>query len=149
MFCERCDLLTRRLAYESADRPGAELFSGSCMWADEVCREWCHRCMEETRLLFHARYCMTVGEPVSPEARSLWDQAEKEFPSWPIFLPERRSPEIAVEIRRLVEEMNEREFGPIEAMMRAEEGEPPDPALPRTPAPATGFRRFLRFFRGT
>lgn len=91
---------------------------------------------------------MTVGEPVRPEARALWDETEKAFPNWPIFLPERRSPEIAGEVRRLVEERNERELGPVEAMLRAEEGEPsgPAPAPERSPIPEPFYRRFLRFF---
>lgn len=148
MFCARCGPLTRRLAYNPADRPGTELFSGSCIWSDEFSREWCVACAQGTRLLFHARYCMTTGEPVGPETASLWDQTERDFPSWPIFRPERRSPEIAGEIRRLVEEMCEREFGPIEAMMLAEEAQPPAPAPQRPPAYARALRRFLRFLAG-
>jgi hypothetical protein len=148
MFCERCDPLIRRLAYNPAARPYAELMSGSCIWGDEISHGWCIRCMQGTRWLFHARYCMTVGEPIAPEALSLWDQAEGGFPNWPLLLPERRSPEIAVEVKRLVDEMIERELGPIEAMMNAEQAGLPNPSLQRALAATRGFRQFRRFLGG-
>ncbi len=32
LFCERCALLVRRLAYDPVAKPYAELMSGSCIW---------------------------------------------------------------------------------------------------------------------
>lgn len=147
MFCERCVPLTHCLSRDPTARPHPELMSGSCIWDDEICRRWCIRCMHRTRLLFHARYCMTVGDPIRPEAQSLWDQAAVEFPDWPIFLPERRSSGIAGEVRRLVDERNERELGALEAMMD-EENEPPDPSPRPDQDTATGLRWLLRIFGG-
>lgn len=147
MFCDKCAPWARSLVYDPNARFAAELLSGSCIWADEHTTEWCMDCVGRTRFLFHARYCMTVGEPVTPEAQALWDQAEREFPEWPFFRPERRSAAIADEVRRLVDEFTEAELGPMLALMEAEDALP-DPALQRTPAAATGFRRLLSFFGG-
>ena len=105
LFCERCALLANRLFYSPAARHHAELLSGSCIWDDETARGWCLRCIGLTRILFRARYCMTVGEPVQPDAQILWEQAEREYPNWPLFRPERRADPLADEVRRLVDEL--------------------------------------------
>jgi len=102
MFCERCSALTRSLTFDPAAEPRAELMSGSCMWADEIHRDWCIQCVWNTREVFHVRYQLTVGERVPPEAVAYFRQLEQEFPSWPLFRPERRSPDIAARIRRMV-----------------------------------------------
>jgi hypothetical protein len=102
MFCERCAPLTRQLIYDLAAEPHAELMSGSCMWPDEISGEWCIQCIWKAREWFHLRYQLTVGEPVPPEALHAWQQMEREYPNWPLFRLERRSPEIAEQVRRMV-----------------------------------------------
>ncbi len=102
MFCERCAILTRRLIYDPAAEPHAELMSGSCMWPDEISQEWCTPCIWKMREWFHLRYQLTVGEPVPPEALECWQQLEQEYPNWPLFRLERRSPEIAERVRQMV-----------------------------------------------
>ncbi len=147
MFCEQCATMTRRLSFDPSAGFGAELFTGSCIWNDECCPRWCIPCSDATRALFHARYCMTVGAPVSPEVQSLWEQTRTEFPDWPLFRPERRSAAIAGDVRRLVEEQLQAECGPILAMMEAE-GVRYDPKPLRPPSDQGPVRRFLRWFGG-
>src|SRR5262245_32074278 len=105
-FCDRCAPLARNLGYDPAATFHAEMMSGSCIWSDETCRGWCLRCASATRFLFRARYDMTVGEPVSPDVQDLWDRTAKQFPTWPLFRPERRAPGLATEVRRMVDAMN-------------------------------------------
>ncbi len=145
MFCERCSDLTRGMEHDPAAGLFAELLTGSCIWKDEICRQWCFPCQNRTRRLFHARYCMTVGEPVEPEHQSLWDQAERDFPNWPIFRPERRSSAIADQVRRLVEDNFEKCCGDaLESM-----GDEAADMRPHRPSAITiGFQRLLRFLRG-
>jgi hypothetical protein len=102
MFCKRCAALTRRLTFDPTAEPSAELLSGSCMWPDEFSREWCSECNGKTREVFHLRFRMTVGDSVSPEAVAYFLRLEQEFPGWPLFRPERRSPKIAEQVRRMV-----------------------------------------------
>jgi hypothetical protein len=118
MFCERCAPLTRRLIYDPAAEPHAELMSGSCMWPDEIYRGWCIQCIWKTREWFHLRYQLTVGEPVSVEALERWGQLEQEYPNWPLFRPERRSPELAEKVRRLVHRATRRACIELERMDR-------------------------------
>jgi hypothetical protein len=102
MFCERCAALTRRLSYDPAAQASAELLSGSCMWRDEIAPGWCSDCIGKTREVFHLRYQMTVGEPVPAEAVAVFLRLEQQFPRWPLFRPERRSPQIAKQVWRMV-----------------------------------------------
>src|SRR2546425_7453289 len=88
MFCERCSPMTRRLIYDPAAEPHAELMSGSCMWPDEISHDWCIECIWKSREWFHVRYQLTVGEPVTAEALERWGQLEHEFPNWPLFRPD-------------------------------------------------------------
>jgi hypothetical protein len=118
MFCERCAVLTRQLIYDPAAEPRAELMSGSCMWADEISREWCIQCIWKTRAWFHLRYQLTVGELVPPEAMERWGQLEQEYPNWPLFRPERRSPEIAERVWRMVHRATRRACIDLERMDR-------------------------------
>jgi hypothetical protein len=104
MFCVRCAPIARRLTYD----PFAELMSGSCIWPDEISREWCIPCKWNTREWFHLRYRITVGEPVSAGELERWQQMEQEYPNWPLFHPERRSSEIAERVRRMVHRANRR-----------------------------------------
>jgi hypothetical protein len=103
MFCERCTFLTRHLSYNPEAMPNVELLSGSCIWPDEVSRDWCTQCIWKTREWFHVRYQLTVGEPIPAKALKRWEQLEREYPNWPLFRPERRSPAIAEEVRREVQ----------------------------------------------
>lgn len=118
MFCERCAPLTRRLNYDPAAEPHAELMSGSCMWPDEISREWCTQCIWKTREWFHLRYQLTVGEPVPAEALERWRQFEREYPNWPLFRPERSSPDIAERVRRMVHRATRRTCIELERMDR-------------------------------
>lgn len=102
MFCEQCDPLTRTLTFDPGAEPRAELMSGSCIWADEMHPGWCVPCVWKTREFFHVRYQITVGEPVAPESEAYFRELEQQFPNWPLFRPERRSPEIAERVRRIV-----------------------------------------------
>lgn len=95
--------LTCTLTFDPAAVPRAELMSGSCMWTDETHRGWGIRCIWNTRELFHLRYQITVGEPVPPEAVASSHDLEQQFPNWPLFRPERRSPEIAEQVRCMVQ----------------------------------------------
>jgi len=118
LFCQRCALLTRRLTHDTAARSRAELLSGSCMWDDEISREWCIQCIWKTREVFRLRYCLTVGETVDPKALEYWQQLEREFPDWPLFRPERRSLEIAQKVRRMIERNTRRACIELEHMDR-------------------------------
>jgi hypothetical protein len=102
MFCDRCAPLTRTLTFDPAAEPQAELMSGSCMWADEIHRDWGIQCIWKTREVFHLRYQITVGEAVKPQSVAYFSDLEQQFPNWPLFRPERRSPEIAERMRRMV-----------------------------------------------
>ena len=102
LFCEQCAPSTRRLTYDQAALPRAELMSGSCMWSDEIAKEWCIECIWRTREVFHLRYSMTVGDAIPPEAMEKWQALEREFPNWPLFRPERRLPELAEQVRHMV-----------------------------------------------
>jgi len=102
VFCERCAALTRRLTYDPLAKPRAELLTGSCIWTDERCRPWCSACTDRVKALFHLRYRITVGDSVPPESVAYFLELEKQFPTWPLFRPERRSPEIAETVRRMV-----------------------------------------------
>jgi len=102
MFCERCAPLTRTLMVDPAAEPRAELMSGSCIWDDEIHREWCIQCVWKAREVFQLRFQITVGEQVPPEAMAFFLALERQFPTWPFFRPERHSPEIAEQVRRLV-----------------------------------------------
>ena len=134
MFCERCASLTRTLAFDPATEPRAELMSGSCMWADEIHRGWCIQCVWKTREVFHLRYQLTAGEPVPPESVAYFGELEQQFPNWPLFRPERRSPEIAERVRRMVRrntrqacvdlERLDREYRKRQAEGRAPDAEP-------------------------
>jgi hypothetical protein len=114
MFCERCLPLARSLAYDPAAIPYAELLSGSCIWSDETRRGWCIRCKSATRILFGARYCMTIGEPVISDVLALWESTAGLAPNWPLFRPERRGVGVEAEVRRLVEAMNAQLLGDLE-----------------------------------
>jgi hypothetical protein len=123
LFCEHCAPLTRALVYDPLAEPFAELMSGSCWWPDETSREWCINCVWDMRAVFYFRYCMTVGEPIDHPsrerlAREAWERLEREFPEWPLFRPERRSPEIADKVRRLVNRANRRACIELERMER-------------------------------
>jgi hypothetical protein len=109
MFCERCAALTRSLTFDPAAEPRPEVMSGSCRWADEIHPDWCIECHWSMRKLFHLRYQLTVGEAVAPEAVANLIRLEEQFPHWPFFRPERRSPEIAERVRRMVRR-NSRKF---------------------------------------
>lgn len=102
MFCERCMSLTHALTFDPAAVPRAELLSGSCMWADEIHPDWCIHCIGKTREVFHLRHQLTVGEPAPAESTAYFRALEQQFPNWPLFRPERRAPEIAEQVRRLV-----------------------------------------------
>jgi hypothetical protein len=102
MFCERCAPLTRNLTFDTLAEPRAELMSGSCIWADEIHRGWCVQCIWKTREVFNLRYRITVGEPMPPESVAYFRELEQQFPNWPLFRPERRSPEIAARVRQMV-----------------------------------------------
>src|SRR5262245_17695802 len=102
MFCKRCAKITRRLSFDPDCEPWAELWSGSCIWDDEISREWCWDCVQKTRYIFHVRYQITTEESVDPPTLAWWQQLEREFPTWPVFRPERRSPELAERFRRMV-----------------------------------------------
>src|SRR5262249_13971833 len=108
MFCQRCAPLTRRLSYDPAARPRAELMSGSCIWDDEICQEWCIDCIWKTRVVFHLRYSMTVGETIPLDTQELWQQLEREFPNWPLFRSERRSQEVARQVHWMVKSNSRR-----------------------------------------
>jgi hypothetical protein len=118
MFCEQCAPLTQRLIFDPAAEPRAELMSGSCMWPDEINREWCIQCIWKLREWFHLRYQITVGEPVPAAALERWGQLEQEFPNWPLFRPERRSPEIAERVRQMVHRATRRACIDLERMDR-------------------------------
>ena len=118
MFCERCAQLTRRLTWDPLAEPRAELLTGSCIWMDERCRDWCSECTDKVKELFHLRYQMTVSESVPPEAVAYFLELEKRFPNWPLFRPERRSPEIADKVRRMVRHNLKRACIEIEKMDR-------------------------------
>ena len=72
------------------------------MWADELHRDWCIQCIWKTREVFHLRFQITVGERVPPEALTHFRELEQQFPTWPFFRPERRSPEIAEQVGCMV-----------------------------------------------
>jgi hypothetical protein len=108
MFCVRCGPLTRRLGYDPAAEPHVELMTGSCIWPDELSREWCIQCKCKTREWFYLRYQITVGDPIPAGALERWQELEREYPSWPFFLPERRSADIAEQVRKLVHRANRR-----------------------------------------
>lgn len=108
LFCHRCQVRTRKLAFDPAAEPIAELTSGFCIWPDEVDREWCHLCISKARVAFHTRYRLTGGEPVSQDAVECFFQLEKQYPAWPIFRPERRLPEIAKLVRGMVQRATRR-----------------------------------------
>ena len=118
MFCERCVKLTRWLIYDPAAEPRAELMSGSCMWPDEISREWCIECIWKAREWFHLRYQLTIGEPVPAEGLDRWRQLEQEYPNWPLFRRERQSPDIAVQVRRMVHRANRRACIELDRMDR-------------------------------
>jgi hypothetical protein len=101
-FFEQCTALTRQLHYDPLAEPRAELLTGSCIWTDERCRDWCGECMDKVKELFHLRYQITVCDSVPPETLAFFLGLEKRFPNWPLFRPERRSPEIAEKVRRMV-----------------------------------------------
>jgi hypothetical protein len=124
MFCEHCAPLTRALAYDPFAEPFAELMSGSCWWPDEISLHWCIPCIWDMRTVFHVRYRMTVGESVDPRALEEWARLQQEFPEWPLFRPERHSPEIADKVRRMVRRANRRaciEFERMERELRQQE----------------------------
>ncbi len=118
MFCERCAELTRQLTFDPLAEPLAELLTGSCIWADERCRDWCSECTDKVKELFHLRYQMTVGDSVPPEAVAYFLNLEKQFPTWPLFRPERRSPEVAETVRRMVRHNLKRACIEVERMDR-------------------------------
>jgi len=68
--------------------------------------------------LFHLRYQITVGDSVPAEAVAYFLELEKRFHNWPFFRPERRSPEIADKIRRMVRYNTKRACIAIERMDR-------------------------------
>jgi hypothetical protein len=68
MFCERCAPLTRQLIFDPAAEPHAELMSGSCMWSDEISREWCIQCIWKQRQWFH------VVNPVRRQSQVFGDE---------------------------------------------------------------------------
>jgi hypothetical protein len=115
MFCKRCLHLALGLIHDPSARPHAELMSGAGIWDDETCRGWCMPCINSTRLLFRARYCMTIGDPVSEDVRVRWDLARKQVPDWPLFRPDRRDLSLATEVRRLVDRLNAECLGDEEA----------------------------------
>jgi hypothetical protein len=92
--------------------------SGSCWWPDEISPEWCTRCFWDMRAVFYLRYCMTVGEAIDHRAFEAWERLKQEFPEWPLFRPERRSPEMADKVRRLVHLANRRACIEMERMER-------------------------------
>jgi hypothetical protein len=102
MFCQRCTEIIRQLRYDPAAVPFAELLTGSCIWRDEYSWDWCSDCDGTARQLFNLRYRMTVGESLPQEAIEIWKELERVFPDWPLFRPERRSPEIADKVERMV-----------------------------------------------
>jgi hypothetical protein len=108
VFCKRCATLTRRLTYDPLAEPHAELLTGSCIWTDERCRDWCSACTDKVKELFHLRYQLTVGDSVPPGAVAYFLDLEKQFPNWPLFRPERRSPEIAAKVERMVRHHRQR-----------------------------------------
>src|SRR3982751_152737 len=55
MFCDGCAALTHTLTFDLLAEPRAELTSGSCMWADELHRDWCIQCIWKSREVFHLR----------------------------------------------------------------------------------------------
>lgn len=124
MFCERCASLTRRLTYDPAAQPYAELMSGSCIWPDEISRGWCIQCVWKMREWFHLRYRIAVGESVPAESLKRWGQLEREYPNWPLFRPERRSPEIAEQVRRMVHRATRRACIDLEHMDREDRERP-------------------------
>lgn len=77
---------------------------------------------------------MTVGEPVSPKSVAYFHELEQQFPNWPLFRPERRSPEIAERMRRMVDRNTRqacidlkrmaREYRKRQAEGRAQDAEP-------------------------
>src|SRR5271163_1706896 len=87
VFCERCATLTRRLTLDPLAEPRAELLTGSCIWMDERCRDWCGECTDNVKELFHLRYQITVGDAVPPEAIAYFLELAKRFPNWPLFRP--------------------------------------------------------------
>jgi hypothetical protein len=68
--------------------------------------------------LFHLRYQITVGDSVPPEAVTYFVELERQFPNWPFFRPERRSPEIAETVRRMVRHNLKRACVEVERMDR-------------------------------
>lgn len=118
MFCERCATLTRQLRHDPTAEPHVELMSGSCMWPDEISRDWCTPCIWKTREWFHLRYMLTVGESVPHEAVEAWQRLEQQYPNWPLFRPERRSPELAEKVRRMVHRATRRFLVDCERMDR-------------------------------
>jgi hypothetical protein len=102
VFCDRCAALTRELQYDPRAAPRAELLTGSCIWADERCRDWCSACTDKVKELFHLPHQITIGDSVPVEAIAYFLELERGFPNWPFFRRERRSPEIADRIRRMV-----------------------------------------------
>jgi hypothetical protein len=116
------------LTYDAAAEPRAELMSGSCMWPDEISRDWCIECVWRTREVFHLRYQLTLGEQLPTEAMERWRQLEADYPNWPLFRPERRSPEIAERVRGMVHRAIRRaciELGRMDREHRARHGERP------------------------
>jgi hypothetical protein len=118
VFCERCAALTQRLTYDPLAAPRAELLTGSCIWTDERCREWWSECTDKVKELFHLRYQITVGDSVPSEALAYFLELEKLFPNWPLFRPERRSPEIAEAVRRTVRHNTKRACIALERLDR-------------------------------
>jgi hypothetical protein len=118
VFCERCAALTRQLQYDPLAEPRAELLTGSCIWTDERCRDWCSECTDKVKELFHLRYQITVGDSVPAAAVAYFLELERRCPNWPFFRPERRSPEIAEKIRRMVRHNTRRACIAIETMDR-------------------------------
>ena len=142
MFCAQCAPLTCTLAFDPFAEPRAELMSGSCMWADEIHRGWCIECIWKTREVFHLRFQMTVGDQVPAESVAYFRELERQFPNWPLFRPERRSPEIAERVRHMVHRNRrqacidlarmDQEYRRQQSQGQAPDAEPraaPDPAI--------------------
>lgn len=118
LFCSKCAPLASQLAYDPAAESFAEMLSGSLIWRDETARGWCTPCAQATRKVFHLRYCMTVGDPLDPEAVELWQRLEQEFPNWPLFRPDRRSPENGPELRRTIDSKTEQFWEELQQITR-------------------------------
>jgi hypothetical protein len=126
-----------------------EIMSGGLLWSDEFPEDRAFFRVKNwaiIRFVLNYRTSLILGEPAAG-GREIWDEAKRQFPDWPGFVPERCSPELrdtyellSLDFRREMDEM-ERELD------EAEHGGRPVRAEPASSVDARRrpwWRRFLR-----